>query len=499
MKSRVGLVPILFLIFVTLWLRLVNLGYSDYQGDESKALWLLKPGQNIIGFLFSKNKGPGEYLVTYLTHFINPTFQNEFLARLPFALAGITAIFFFYRLVRLHYGKKIAVYAALFLSINGLFVGLMRIVQYQPFIILFSILTLYCFSLALQGEPWRYRGIYLGVFFWTAALFFHYDGVFIAPAAVYLLARWYIQNRGRPSAVSLRYLLAAFLGGAILLASYYVPLLYKMIAVSGMGYLQDRIVGLEAAQLLPSSIRNINLYNPILGIYIYVALCLLALTRPKRVVLPLAWFAITWFILEVIVNEPGTHIYNYVLPATILAAFGVEVLEQMVNRIAGETWGEVLNAVWIAVIFMALAAISHLIFVDHTPEYPFEKRRILFWTIGGIEPGYLLRIYGFPYYRNWEGIAEYLASQNSSENYVTNEDERLSRYYIPYKYNLIKAGYFIYIYNTQNIWERDLRAKELFWRKQHPPDQQFRFEGRLLADVYKMSPGTLQKLRQAHH
>ncbi len=88
MKEKLKLIPFLFLVFVTLWLRLVNLGYSDFQGDEIKALWRPAPGQSAIDFLYLQKKGPTEFLVTYLLKFVDPTFSNELLLRLPFA-AGI--------------------------------------------------------------------------------------------------------------------------------------------------------------------------------------------------------------------------------------------------------------------------------------------------------------------------------------------------------------------------------------------------------------------------
>jgi dolichyl-phosphate-mannose--protein O-mannosyl transferase len=163
-------------------------------------MWRPKPGQGAIDFLYTQKKGPTEFLVTYLVKFINPDYTNEFLLRLPFALAGILAIYFFYKLVRLHFGQKIALYAALLLAANGIFIGLMRIVQYQAFVILFSVLTLYCFSPALQKPEWRIRDL-PGVLFWTAALLslrWHLHRSF----AIYLLIRRYHIN-GLPSAVRL--------------------------------------------------------------------------------------------------------------------------------------------------------------------------------------------------------------------------------------------------------------------------------------------------------
>jgi 4-amino-4-deoxy-L-arabinose transferase-like glycosyltransferase len=222
MKDKIKFVPILLLVFITFWLRLVNLGYSDYYGDEIKVMWLPERNQSAIEFLYDQKKGPIEFLVTYLVKFRDPDYSNEFLLRLPFTLAGILGIFFFYRLVELHFGKKIALYATLLLSINGIFVGLMRIAQYQSFVILFSILTLYAFSLALLQERWKYTGIYAGVIFWTAALLTHYDGIFIAPFALFLLYRWYRANNELPLQRRVMHIAIPFVLSALVL-DHFVP------------------------------------------------------------------------------------------------------------------------------------------------------------------------------------------------------------------------------------------------------------------------------------
>lgn len=89
------IIPLIYLIFVTLWLRLSNLGYSNYQGDEIKALYLPQLGENLLDFLLRQRKGPIQFLVTYGMRIFNPSYDNELLMRLPFALAGILAIYFF--------------------------------------------------------------------------------------------------------------------------------------------------------------------------------------------------------------------------------------------------------------------------------------------------------------------------------------------------------------------------------------------------------------------
>ena len=112
-------------------LRLFNLGYSDYQGDEIKALYLPEDGQNFFSYLMDQRKGPVQFIVTYLLKFLNPDYTNQLVIRLPFALAGILSVFFLYKLVQIHFRKRAALISALLLGSNGFFVAFSRIVQYQ--------------------------------------------------------------------------------------------------------------------------------------------------------------------------------------------------------------------------------------------------------------------------------------------------------------------------------------------------------------------------------
>jgi 4-amino-4-deoxy-L-arabinose transferase-like glycosyltransferase len=497
MKKTLTLIPILFLIFITIWLRIVNLGYSDYQGDEIKALWRPASGQSGIDFLYMQKKGPTEFLVTYLFKFFDPTFSNEFLQRLPFALAGILSIYFFYRLITKHYGKKIALYATLLFSINGIFIGLFRIIQYQPFVIFFSFLTLYFFTLALQEERWKITGIYAGVFFWTAALFSHYDAVFIAPFALYLLIRWYTKNSDLAVGTRLKHLLIPFGVSGLLLAAYFVPYLLSL-PDNIVVYWSKRVTGEGGTDTrMRSSILNFDLYNPILGIYLYPLLVLLSLPKIKKTWPILLWFILPWVIMELAIYDPGTHIYTYLIPAIILAAFGLETIEEFVVKVVGSIWGKRLNVVGLTLLFVTLAGISHLIFIDHTPEYPYEARGILFWKIGGEKKDYKLWNFGFPYYRRWEDIQEYVSSHEGNGYYATNESTSISVYYVPYRYWVERAGYYIYINNPQTFRNPDGRNKIHYWMVNYKPEKVFEYNGRVIAEIYSMPSGSLEEIKEA--
>ena len=95
-----------FILILTLGiiLRLFNLGYSDYQGDEIKAFFNPAEDGDYIQFLLDQRKGPNQFIVTGLLKGVTNSFDDYFLTRLPFALAGILSIYIFYLIVKRSFG-----------------------------------------------------------------------------------------------------------------------------------------------------------------------------------------------------------------------------------------------------------------------------------------------------------------------------------------------------------------------------------------------------------
>ncbi|MCX7596549.1 MAG: glycosyltransferase family 39 protein [Fischerella sp.] len=497
MKKVKNIIPLIYLGFVTFWLRLINLGYSNYQGDEIKALYRPQAGQSMIDFLLNQRKGPIQFLITYTMSLINPEYDNELIIRLPFAIAGIFAIYFFYKIVRLEFGKNIALYSSLFIAVNGLFVAFSRIVQYQSFVILFSLLCLYFLSLSTKYEKWRLYGLYLGMSCWGISILAHYDGIFIAPFVFYLIYQWYINGKSSQNKNQLLHLICAISVLLLSIAIFYIPFFFSL-SESTKTYWAERI-----SKQSVSSTRTFMTYNPLFIIYLYALLGLLGLFRIKKNFSIVLWLLFPLLSLETLVGNPGTHIYTYVLPFSILMAFGLELCQLfIVKKLIGKAkYINIFFGVFGILIFVFLFIISHLLFIDNRKEYPWENKSFLFLEFKK-QSGQSL--FGFPYYRHWEKIRLYLKSTDSKGYFITNENKSITRYYIPVEFKNLELHpydpkqpgdiYVIYIKNPQNINRKILDKEQSYWEALYQPVKTFSNNGRVVATIYRLSITDWEKI-----
>ncbi|MEW5957435.1 MAG: glycosyltransferase family 39 protein, partial [Chloroflexota bacterium] len=177
--------PLLLILVVAGLLRIVNLHYSEFQGDE--ALAMISAAEALEGHedaLFLRAKGPGEVLLPMALWRLTGTI-NEPLARLPFTLAALLAVLAVYRLGIELGGRRTGWLAAGFFAINGFMVAFGRIVQYQALVVWLSALAVLMLLHWRQTRQMRFAvlgGLALG-----AGLLAHYDAVLALPALGWLL------------------------------------------------------------------------------------------------------------------------------------------------------------------------------------------------------------------------------------------------------------------------------------------------------------------------
>ncbi len=126
-------------IVVAAGLRLRHLGYSEYQGDEARAMLL---AEHLLdtrdpGLLLWHKKGPAEVVVPAMALAAGSPSENA--ARLPFALAGIAVVGMVLGLGWRLWGPVAGVSAGAIVALDGYLIAFSRIVQYQSLVLAASI------------------------------------------------------------------------------------------------------------------------------------------------------------------------------------------------------------------------------------------------------------------------------------------------------------------------------------------------------------------------
>jgi len=504
------LVPIVA-ILAGIILRMVNLGYADYQGDEIKAFYLPEPGHSIAEFLFTQRKGPLQFMITGILTLVDPLYENQFLMRVFFALAGCLALIFFYLLAASLFGKRIGVYSTFFMATNGILVGLSRIAQYQSYVILGGLLALFFFNKAAKDPSYTISGVYLGFASWTVAILAHYDAVLIAPMALYLLWEW--RNSGViPERTKIKHLFSSIGIALVPLLAFYIPFIF-FIDAETKAYWTGRLIA-QAADKLSSSSLLFQIYQPVYVLPIYVILFIISLTfcgglmfnqhrgtgknwAPeeipigqfiKNILATLVWFLVVFSMMEGIIYQPGTHIYTYLMPAFVFLGLGVYAIEQLFKQIQ---WIRRLHWIILAVLsllFLFLFVQSYAIFVDTSQEYPWENERFIFWTLEKPAPSitdrYGLSMFGFLYYRDWEAIGKYIQDHRDFNNVSANEPDVVTNFYV--RKNGLRFSPFRYYISIQNprsfVPVLNQRMEEVL-RTQEPVYRTFKDE-ETLAEIF---------------
>ncbi len=514
MYMQAGLIAIIVLFAFVL--RFVNLGYSNYQGDEIKAMFLKEKNQSSIEFLLSQRKGPGQFLVTRAVQEINPDYTNHFISRFPFAFASLLSIGLFFLFVKNLYNDQIAFFSTFLFATNGIIVGLSRIVQYQSLVFFFSTLTLASLVLALKRPKFQIWGIYTGMISWALAMLSHYDGIFIAPMVIYLIYRW-IREAKLESRAKYIHLIISLAISFLLLAIFYIPYA-NSITQSNLTYLLSRVES-NPIKEKTGSITIFKSYQPIFVFYLYLGFAIIGLLYiafsflgkkyfrgessskipnllsnnffTETLVLIL-WFLFPYVFLEGVVHDPGTHIYNYLIPLFILIGIGLWFIFLFLNSYLGKYPGKIVLFTGISALIFFLFTQSYSLFVDHSREYPWESEKYLLWNLN-IPLEVRLPLFGFPHYRNWEGLNQFLSDRPERSKYISNEKERISEFYLPENKAKTNNVYMIYIQKPSRLDWRISYSEFSILFKNEDPIYTYKKNGQIYSAVFRIPRNYFEK------
>jgi 4-amino-4-deoxy-L-arabinose transferase-like glycosyltransferase len=469
-------------VAVAAFFSFVNLGYSDYWGDEMNGLLR---AVSIIGgrpeTLYEHTKGPVEIMLPAIFGLLVGPFE-PFTLRFPFALAHVVGVGGYYLLGRRLFGRSTGLLAALFLVVNGLYLAFGRIVQYQAVVFLMSslsILTAYHFY---RGG----KGIYLGLsaFYFGVGLLAHYDMLLVLPPITYLLLRRYGRHWASWKA-DWRQLVGPLVIALAIIAFFYIPFILHPHAAKTSSLLTRRIVGasnwpaINFDELyLYAVLYNSSYYVAIIavlglgkiaadlsrlfyekrrdrGLWLVVVvtlvLCLAAIISGQTSLVPLfisisllvllvgvsflsdevkliyVWVGVSFIGYVFFVDHPRTHLRIIYTGWSVLVALAVKELASTLQGRFGalRRRGAIVGAVIIFfVLFGLFAGYEYLLFLDAGREYVLtypSHKSSLYWEDANFPFG-SRRLYGAPHRLGWQMINNLFLKGNLQGDWDSNDD-----------------------------------------------------------------------------
>lgn len=419
-------------VLIALFLRLTNLGYKEFQGDEGvimvRAASILTGDESEV---FLHQKGPVEILLPAATWALTGTI-DDYWSRLPFTWSGLLEVVAIYWLARIWFGRKAGVVAGLLFALGGFGIAFSRIVQYQNLVMLWGTLTL--ITATRYRENGRQRHLLLTSAFLAAGLLAHYDAILVFPAVLWVLCGRLCksgQNRLRPISTSL-------LLGILVVGAFYVPFALSPNASRTLDYLlADRVTVSDNTSLFSWSGQAVwqmmTFYNSIwyvLGILLLSAVGLIRSLQQRREVAAAFYLIVPALFYLAIVGDPRTHVYTIIPGAVILSGYGAFVMWESIRRRASyalEIATMVIAAIWLILVLIY----PTLMFVDINKERQrtWEDNRPLpaLYPVTWKEPP-KYGLFGFPHQAGWRAALESVA--DSAYPYSSNEEEEITNWYM---------------------------------------------------------------------
>lgn len=493
--NKLQLVLITFVLIGAGFLRFYNLGYSEYIPDETTVMGPLKDtGIYTASSLLTQRKGPAQFLLAEVVYLFGYDVHNEFAYRVPFALASVLSLLFFFLAIKAFTGNyTVALVATAFLSVNGFLVAFGRVVQYQSLNMLFSFLGLYLYLLGFNSNKTKYT--YLFCIFGLLSLFIslasHWDAIFITPLFIYVFVKAIARFLKAHNTKSLIYFVGIHIVVALIV---FLPFLliylteYQKITTH-QEYFSGRI---------GSSVLNISMLNKKIQEYLfrdtlyngfYYLMCLgtfslLGLIFIKKNFSVVLWFFAILLCFILFVKKPGTHIYNMYIPLSVLAGYGFYALSYVFKK-----YLMILPCTLLCLGLLYFGYQNYLFYLDSKIEYPWARETIFENRTRNFNSNELANnLLGFPLYRGWEYVNDIVnkdithTTKSQRYTFITNEVTSISEFYMDIPFGYSDTMYAIGIKKPfSNV--KDYSFPQFHNRKTIYKLEQ---EGRMTARIYKI-------------
>jgi hypothetical protein len=470
---------LLILVGVAAALRWVNLGYSEFQGDESTVMiFAARVLEGESSAMFEHNKGPAE-LLTVAAGWRLTGVSNEWMARLPFSWANVLAIAVAFLIAQRIASSSAGLFTVMLLGIEGYVLALGRIAQYQSLVLVLSMLAFLCL-LEFLRSGWPILVVVAAAYLAAAGLA-HYDAVLVLPSCLLILAvrLWRDRRRGRVWLITA----AAGLLAIAVLALYYWPSLHSHHYGDISSYLSKRVgsslrnnlaqifvlsavydsiylLGILAMGVLAQTWRAWRRFGRfgvvaasgliVWGVGVFASSVAGGSVAVTLAVVPFwilligtlaspnqswgqralwLWLAVPASFYLFYVVTPYTHVHTFFLPALIVTGSAIADLAEWLRGQA-----RALRRVALAgggLVYAVCGYYAIHMFVQHTPEYrrTFPEHKVpIYWTPYDEIPDFGL--FGFPYRAGWKAVAQLIEAGELSGDYESNEEPPITNYYL---------------------------------------------------------------------
>ncbi len=270
--SRWAILLLLLIVLLGGALRVVNLGYSEFQDDEVDIVQVsMQAIQGERQAVLNDTRGPARTMMA-AAFFLYTNRVGEVDVRWPAALASIAAILAIFCLGRRLFNPAVGLLAAAIVAVEGIVLGYGRIVQQESLVNLWAVLAILCFVVAANSRRERtetatYR--VLGILLFTVGLLAHYEIALILPLLVWL---WVAGERARPSRRFWSTVVISTLVVIWVLGTFYIPFFLSPGFSATYQHYSNDILGRGLADNLAQFTSVICFYN---SVYLIVPMALL--------------------------------------------------------------------------------------------------------------------------------------------------------------------------------------------------------------------------------
>ncbi len=491
--SWLFVVAVGLILLLAAGLRLTNLGYSQFQGDEAtpivRASAFAQDGEDAV---FLQPRGPLDMMIPAGMMALGGA-HAEVALRLPFALAGVVAVIGVLSLGGLLAGRLVGLLAALMMALDGFAIAFGRVMHYESVILVTTtacIMALYRVWM-LQRAPAPLDETLARRYLWIAALLAatgglaHYDGAIVLIVGGYLMVAWWragmsVRQLARislaPGVVALgivaafyiafvlhpnfsetleRYsesllddagllvnnLLvyaerAAFYYGAV--QFYFLMLVTWVAACFAFWRQRDRWWGVAfgaMAVALPVILvvaASFAIPSDIAALWMFVLMAGLVLTPSTNVQERLLWlwFGVPFLAAMFLTATPGLHFYLFSPPLALLVGMTLVALHR---RLAGLRVPKIARGVLGAGLIVLVAVNTvylYRLFVS-TAEYAMQSKaeQRAPWLWPTATMSIPILYFGMPYDGGWRAIDALYADGALQGSYLTNIDRWITDWY----------------------------------------------------------------------